>query len=44
METRVLYHNELTPLDLKEIQVLFDKEYQSKYGPWNPDDPYGYVG
>lgn len=43
METRVLYHNELTPLDLKELQVLFDQEYQSEYGSWDPDSPYGYA-
>lgn len=37
-------HSELTAPDLGRIRRLFDDEYQSSEGPWNPDWPYGYAG
>ena len=40
---RVVPHDELTGDDLAGIQALFDAEYRTEFGDWNPEQPYGYA-
>lgn len=35
-------HQDLNLRELAALEVLFDSEYLSDYGQWNPDAPYGY--
>lgn len=39
---RAKRHADLSSVELSALQKLFDDEYMSDYGPWNPDAPYGY--
>lgn len=39
---KVKHHGDLNGPELVSLQKLFDSEYISNYGPWNPDAPYGY--
>lgn len=39
---RVRRHNDLTTAELDALERLFDGEYRSEFGAWNPDAPYGY--
>jgi aminoglycoside 2'-N-acetyltransferase I len=39
---KVKRHEDLSSADLAALQQLFDNEYKSEHGPWNPDAPYGY--
>lgn len=39
---RVRRHVDLTTTELGALKTLFDSEYREKFGPWNPDAPYGY--
>lgn len=41
--TRVVEHAALTPADLAALRALFDCEYRSVHGEWDPDQPYGYA-
>jgi aminoglycoside 2'-N-acetyltransferase I len=38
----VVTHADLTAEQVDELRALFDSEYFAKYGPWDPDRPYGY--
>ncbi|WZH35509.1 MAG: GNAT family N-acetyltransferase [Microbacterium enclense] len=40
----VLVHEALTGRDLELLRLLFDREYLKAFGPWNPEQPYGYAG
>ncbi|GAA2858920.1 GNAT family N-acetyltransferase [Paenarthrobacter ilicis] len=39
---QVARHEDLTAGELEALQELFDAEYLREFGPWNPDQPYGY--
>lgn len=39
---RVRGHNDLTTVELDALEALFEGEYRSEFGEWNPDAPYGY--
>jgi aminoglycoside 2'-N-acetyltransferase I len=41
-ELKLRRHTDLTSAELDALQELFDTEYFSEYGRWNPDAPYGY--
>jgi aminoglycoside 2'-N-acetyltransferase I len=36
-------HRELTTDELAGVRNLFDAEYLVDFGPWNPEQPYGYA-
>ncbi|PQZ57391.1 MULTISPECIES: GNAT family N-acetyltransferase [unclassified Microbacterium] len=36
-------HESLTRNDLARLRALFDAEYFSEFGVWDPDQPYGYA-
>lgn len=40
---RVVRHHELTDDDLSGLRALFDAEYLTQFGEWNPEQPYGYA-
>ena len=39
---RVVKHEALRPAELTALRALFDREYRSTHGAWNPDLPFGY--
>ncbi|RAX43670.1 hypothetical protein DQ354_19495 [Arthrobacter sp. AQ5-06] len=39
---RLQRHEDLSMMELDALEKLFDSEYLSDYGRWNPDAPYGY--
>jgi aminoglycoside 2'-N-acetyltransferase I len=39
---QVRRHIDLTTEELDALEKLFDSEYRSEFGVWNPDAPYGY--
>lgn len=39
---RVRRHVDLTEDERSALEDLFDSEYRSEFGAWNPDAPYGY--
>ncbi len=39
---RLQRHEDLSTTELVALETLFDSEYLSEYGRWNPDAPYGY--
>lgn len=39
---RVRRHIDLSTEELDALEKLFDCEYRSEFGVWNPDAPYGY--
>lgn len=39
----VVAHNALGARDLDQLGRLFDREYFYDFGPWDPDQPYGYA-
>lgn len=39
----LVWHRELTPEQTDQLGQLFDAEYGTDEGPWNPDAPYGYA-
>ncbi|MCZ9884538.1 GNAT family N-acetyltransferase [Arthrobacter sp. B2a2-09] len=39
---RVVRHTHLPPRTIESVRSLFDAEYYEKFGPWDPDCPYGY--
>lgn len=41
-ELKLRRHADLTFLELGALRELFDAEYFSEYGQWNPNAPYGY--
>jgi aminoglycoside 2'-N-acetyltransferase I len=40
---RVVSHRELSRDDLAGLQALFNAEYLTEFGDWNPEQPYGYA-
>ncbi|WP_313354946.1 GNAT family N-acetyltransferase [Microbacterium sp.] len=42
-EISVTSHRDLTRGDLAGLRALFDAEYLSEFGDWDPDQPYGYA-
>lgn len=40
---RVVRHHELTDDDFSGLCALFDAEYLTQFGEWNPEQPYGYA-
>lgn len=40
---RLVPHRELSREDLEGLQHLFDAEYLTQFGDWNPEQPYGYA-
>ncbi len=40
---RVVEHSALTPAELTALRALFDREYRSVHGEWDPEQPYGYA-
>ena len=43
MIIRAVWHDELADEQLTQLGRLFDAEYGTEDGPWNPDAPYGYA-
>ncbi|WP_237704722.1 GNAT family N-acetyltransferase [Nesterenkonia sp. F] len=43
MTVEAVHHAALTAPDMERVRGLFDDEYRSNLGPWNPDQPYGYA-
>lgn len=41
-DLEVIAHQDLNEVVLSHIRELFDREYLSEFGVWNPDYPYGY--
>jgi aminoglycoside 2'-N-acetyltransferase I len=39
---RVRRHVDLAATEIEALQSLFDREYLTEFGRWNPDAPYGY--
>ena len=39
---RIVEHAALTRTELTALRALFDREYRSTHGAWDPDLPYGY--
>ena len=39
----VIAHQELTEADLRGLRQLFDSEYLTEFGQWDPQQPYGYA-
>jgi aminoglycoside 2'-N-acetyltransferase I len=39
---RLQRHEDLSMMERATLEQLFDSEYLSDYGRWNPDAPYGY--
>lgn len=39
----LVWHRELTTEQTDQLGQLFDAEYGTDEGPWNPDAPYGYA-
>ncbi|MDR6866860.1 GNAT superfamily N-acetyltransferase [Microbacterium resistens] len=42
VELQVVAHGELDAAELEGLRALFDTEYLSSHGRWDPDAPYGY--
>lgn len=40
----VVAHARLSADDLVQLGRLFDSEYVGEFGPWDPEQPYGYAG
>jgi len=40
---KVVAHADLASSDLEGLRRLFDAEYLSDFGEWDPDMPYGYA-
>ncbi|WP_206551808.1 GNAT family N-acetyltransferase [Microbacterium testaceum] len=40
----IVAHDALTGGDLDQLRLLFDREYLETFGPWDPEQPYGYAG
>lgn len=40
---RVVAHERLTRAETAALRALFDAEYRSGFGAWDPDQPYGYA-
>lgn len=43
MSVRSIAHGDLSDADLESLGRLFDDEYFSQRGEWDPDHPYGYA-
>jgi GNAT superfamily N-acetyltransferase len=41
--TEVVAHTALSEKDVEALRSLFDEEYFQDFGPWDPDQPYGYA-
>lgn len=44
LSIEVLAHDALADRDLDLLRRLFDREYLETFGPWDPEQPYGYAG
>lgn len=44
LSIEVLAHDALAGRDLDLLHLLFDREYLEAFGPWGPEQPYGYTG
>ena len=40
----VVAHDALAGRELDLLRLLFDREYLETFGPWDPEQPYGYAG